>query len=207
MVIPVKYGEASRGISYSIISNSHIYHTITALLDIVNPDSKPFRQGWWVVVMDGGVVNKTKWSSNYPTKKRRKERSRGATVLRLQRRADTASQILTRMASEDPQRRQSRLTGWVLGRPAFSYGGSTESQQSPLAAASQPAKPLVLPELGPDRAPYQAVLAGFMGFSAASVDHSIFLPPSSDPKKFHCVETAPPPSSASFRRPSLIIPD
>lgn len=83
------------------------------------------------------------------------------------------------MASEDPQRRQSRLTGWVLGRPAFSYGGSTESQQSPLAAASQAAKPLVLPELGPDRALYHVVLAVF---TVASVDHSIHPPPSSDPK-------------------------
>ncbi|OJI82529.1 hypothetical protein ASPTUDRAFT_675020 [Aspergillus tubingensis CBS 134.48] len=92
------------------------------------------------------------------------------------------------MASEDPQRRQSRLTGWVLGRPAFSYGGSTESQQSPLAAASQPAKPLVLPELGPDRTLYHLYQGGFgwfLVFTVASVDHSIpILTPSSDPKKF-----------------------
>lgn len=66
-----------------------------------------------------------------------------------------------------------------MGRPAFSYGGSTESQQSPLAAASQAAKPLVLPELGPDRALYHVVLAVF---TVASVDHSIHPPPSSDPK-------------------------
>lgn len=137
------------------------------------------------VIGDGGVVNKTKSVKQVPNKKKdariggHSGDGRGASVLRLQRRADTASQILTRMASEDPQRRQSRLTGWVLGRPAFSYGGSTESQQSPLAAASQAAKPLVLPELGPDRALYQVVLAVF---TVASVDHSIHPPPSSDPK-------------------------
>ncbi|OJZ81055.1 hypothetical protein ASPFODRAFT_704389 [Aspergillus luchuensis CBS 106.47] len=100
------------------------------------------------------------------------------------------------MASEDPQRRQSRLTGWVLGRPAFSYGGSTESQQSPLAAASQPAKPLVLPELGPDRTLYPLYQGGFgwfLVFTVASVDHSIPNPHSIfGPQKICFVETSPP---------------
>ncbi|EHA19312.1 hypothetical protein ASPNIDRAFT_38731 [Aspergillus niger ATCC 1015] len=167
--IPVKYGEVSRGTNTSA--------TITALLEVVHSNRG--------VIGDGGVVNKTKSVKQVPNKKKdariggHSGDGRGASVLRLQRRADTASQILTRMASEDPQRRQSRLTGWVLGRPAFSYGGSTESQQSPLAAASQAAKPLVLPELGPDRALYHVVLAVF---TVASVDHSIHPPPSSDPK-------------------------
>ena len=54
-----------------------------------------------------------------------------------------------------------------------------------------PAKPLVLPELGPDRAPYQAV---FGRFWAASDDHSI-PSSSSDPKKF--------PSSSPLRPPFI----